>query len=90
MGLKITPCLAAAFSLFADEFIAADLTLYSNPLNTALTQNAPPPQKKEEKAGEKKDEGGKEDEEDCVVAADLVKYDSPMAELDRKHKANHK
>ena len=64
----------------AFEFIAADLTLYSNPLNNALhiagargaSHNAKkqPPRQKEEG----------EDE----IAADMTKYDSPMADLDKR------
>ena len=73
-------------TLFADEFIAADLTLYSNPLNKALNMvQAPPAAKKEEENKKEGEKEKKEDVEEDIVAADLTKYDSPMSQMDRKH-----
>ena len=71
------------------EFIAADLTLYSNPLNKALSAaTAGTPSKPQAQAATAKPQNEKEaakPEKDDMVAADLTKYDSPLSELDRKH-----
>lgn len=57
-----------------DEMIAADLTLYTNPLNSALADIGI--QKKEETEE-------KREEHTDVVAADLTQYDSPLAHLEK-------
>lgn len=68
--------------------IAADLTLYSNPLSTALASSAAAvDEATNHKPGhgvDNKDGDGKEED---TIAADLTKYDSPMASLDIAHKA---
>ena len=79
--------------------IAADLTLYSNPLNTALATQALEARKSDAKGkttgkkGNKKAKRGSDAasaNEDCVIAADMTKYDSPLAELDQMSALNIK
>ena len=60
--------------------IAADLTLYSNPLNRLLSGSA----KTENQDG---DESKKEH---VSIAADMKQYTNPLAELDRFHKTEKK
>ena len=65
---------------FADEqeyMVAADLTLYSNPLNRALNLAGRLQHNVQAKQGQRLDE--KE-----TIAADMTKYDSPMADLDKR------
>ena len=70
-----------------DILIAADLTLYANPLNAALqsasssieetvTQQTEKAEEEEEKEKEKEKE---------PIAADLTKYESPLEELEKAH-----
>ncbi|CAD5111074.1 DgyrCDS422 [Dimorphilus gyrociliatus] len=64
-----------------DEMIAADLTLYTNPLNSALADiGIKKPDKNDEKENEKTD----------IVAADLTQYDSPLADIEKGFKRNDK
>ena len=67
-----------------EYMIAADLTLYSNPLNRALGRLAESPKSKRKSIQEKPE---KAEEERETIAADLTKYDSPMSELDHMHAA---
>ena len=95
----------------SDEYmIAADLTLYSNPLNKALDLKAKPkvtkdkevttPKPKqnqdgdqisgEENADETGNETETENENEAMIAADMTKYDSPLADLDVRHSDKEK
>ena len=72
-----------------EYMIAADLTLYSNPLNQALNLEIRP-QPKTAPAQSKDDKDENKDED--MIASDMTKYDSPMDDLDKIHddKQKHK
>ena len=74
----------------SDEFfIAADMTLYSNPLNRALlsTKTTAPKQSTSTAAiGERESSGRKNNANknpDEWIASDMTKYDCPLADLDK-------
>ncbi|CAH1773417.1 unnamed protein product [Owenia fusiformis] len=55
--------------------VAADLTLYTNPINSILGAGKSSTKKKNDHKNEEKD----------MIAADLTKYDSPLAAMDKSH-----
>ena len=67
--------------------IAADLTLYSNPLNSALHVK----DKKGGKSGSKEVTTSSQKDSTTsstsdTIAADMTKYDSPMADYDKRRR----
>ena len=71
-----------------DEFmIAADLTLYSNPLNRLLCRRGPEPEKSEADTPSNKASGSHDEHQ---IAADMKQYTNPLAELDKFHKDEKK
>ena len=76
-----------------DYFIAADLTLYSNPLNKALDTKIKSKTNAKGTGSKNSDAAGKgssAQEEQETIAADMTKYDSPMADLDKRHTEKQK
>ena len=75
-----------------DYMIAADLTLYCNPLNNALhitgRSGQPPPRHHGPQKAPRKDGEEEEEEEEDTIAADMTKYDSPMSILDKRRNEN--